>query len=84
MLLFHTATAGAVIVLRRKRPEVERPYKVFGYPVVPVLFILASVLLLGNTLMEKPVESLLGLAFLAAGIPAYVWWRRHPAEDVTR
>jgi APA family basic amino acid/polyamine antiporter len=84
MLLFHTATAGAVIVLRRKRPDAERPYRVFGYPVVPVLFILASVLLLGNTLMEKPVESVIGLVFLAAGIPAYIWWRRHPAHDVTR
>jgi APA family basic amino acid/polyamine antiporter len=84
MLLFHAATAGAVIVLRRKRPDADRPYRVFGYPVVPILFILASVLLLGNTLMEKPVESVLGLGFLAAGIPAYIWWRRHPTEDVTR
>ena len=83
MLLFHVATAGAVIVLRRRRPETERPYRVFGYPWVPVLFILASVLLLGNTLMEKPVESIIGLAFLAIGIPAYFWWRRHPTSSGT-
>jgi APA family basic amino acid/polyamine antiporter len=83
MLLFHVATAGAVIVLRRRRPQAERPYRVFGYPWVPVLFILASVLLLGNTLMEKPVESLLGLALLAIGIPAYFWWRRHPTSSGT-
>jgi APA family basic amino acid/polyamine antiporter len=80
-LLFHVGTAGAVIVLRRKRPYIERPYKVFGYPWVPVLFILASILLLGNTLFEKPVESLIGLVFIAAGLPAYVWWRRHPTPD---
>jgi APA family basic amino acid/polyamine antiporter len=77
-LLFHAATAGAVFVLRRKHPEVERPYRVFGYPWVPLLFILASVLLIGNTLLEKPVESLIGLVFIASGIPAYLWWRSHP------
>jgi APA family basic amino acid/polyamine antiporter len=77
-LLFHVATAGAVIVLRRKRPEAKRPYRVFGYPWVPVLFVLASLLLLVNTLVEKPVESVIGLVFIAAGVPAYLWWRRHP------
>ena len=76
MLLFHVATAGAVIVLRRRRPDAQRPYRVLGYPWVPVLFLLASLLLLGNTLAEKPVESMLGLALLAAGVPAYLWWRR--------
>ena len=80
-LLFHVATAGAVIVLRRNRPDLERPYRVFGYPWVPVLFILGSFLLLANTLVEKPVESLIGLFFIAAGVPAYAWWRRHPTPD---
>jgi APA family basic amino acid/polyamine antiporter len=75
-LLFHVGTASAVIVLRRKHPDVERPYRVFAYPWVPLLFILASVLLLANTLIEKPVESLIGLVFIAAGLPAYAWWRR--------
>jgi APA family basic amino acid/polyamine antiporter len=77
-LLFHVATAGAVIVLRVKRPDLERPYRVFGYPWVPILFILASILLVANTLLESPVESLIGLAFLAAGVPAYLWWRHRP------
>ena len=81
MLLFHTMTAGAVIVLRRRHPDADRPYRVIGYPWVPVLFMLASVLLLANTLVEKPVESLLGLLFLAAGVPGYLWWRRRAATD---
>jgi APA family basic amino acid/polyamine antiporter len=80
-LLFHVGCAGAVVVLRRKRPDVERPYKVFGYPWVPLLFILASVLLIGNTVVEKPIESLIGLVLIAVGVPAYLWWRRHPAPD---
>jgi APA family basic amino acid/polyamine antiporter len=77
-LLFHVGCAGAVIVLRRKRPEIARPYKVFGYPWVPLLFILASVLLIWNTVAEKPIESVIGLVFIAAGVPAYLWWRRQP------
>jgi APA family basic amino acid/polyamine antiporter len=81
MLLFHTMTAGAVIVLRRRRPEAERPYRVFGYPWVPVAFMLVSIVLLANTLVEKPLESLLGLLFLAAGVPAYVWWRRRASVE---
>jgi len=81
-LLFHVATAAAVYVLRRRRPELERPYLVPGYPWVPGLFILASVLLLGNTLIERPVESLIGLVLIAAGLPAYAWWRRRPAPQV--
>ncbi len=80
-LLFHVGTAGAVMVLRRKRPEVERTYEVFGYPWVPILFILASVLLVGNTLFEKPIESIIGLVFIAAGVPAYLWWRRRPRHE---
>jgi APA family basic amino acid/polyamine antiporter len=79
-LLFHVATAGAVIVLRVKQPDLERPYRVFGYPWVPILFMLGSILLIANTLVEKPVESLIGLALLAAGVPAYAWWRRHPDD----
>lgn len=79
-VLFHVATAGAVLVLRRRRPDLERPYRTWGYPWVPGLFIVASVLLVGNTLIEKPVESLAGLGFLAAGLPAYAWWRRRAAS----
>ncbi len=52
-LLFHIGTAGAVIVLRRRSPDTERPYKVWGCPWVPLLFILASSLLLVNTLVEN-------------------------------
>lgn len=83
--MFHVATGAAVFVLRRTRPDVPRPYKVWGYPVVPALFILASLLLVGNTLVEKPVESLWGLGLVALGLPAYAYWRkRAPAADAPR
>ena len=77
-VLFHTATTGAVFVLRRKLPDAARPYRVWGYPFVPALFIFASLLLIGNTLVEKPVESFVGLGLVALGLPAYFWWRRQP------
>ena len=78
-VLFHVATGATVFVLRRTRPEHPRPYRVWGYPWVPVLFIVASGLLVVNTLIERPVESLWGLGLVALGLPAYAYWRRRGA-----
>jgi APA family basic amino acid/polyamine antiporter len=75
LMAFHVATGVAVFVLRRTRPELPRPYRVWGYPVVPALFILASSLLVANTLAERPLESLWGLGLVALGLPAYAYWR---------
>ena len=82
-VLFHVMTGAAVFVLRRTRPELPRPYRTWGYPVVPALFILASVLLLGNTLRERPIESLLGLGLVALGLPAYLFWRKQKRAQFT-
>ena len=78
-VLFHVATGAAVFVLRRKRPEMVRPYRTWGYPWVPALFLLGSVLLVANTLSEKPVESLLGLGLVFLGVPAFAFGRRRAA-----
>lgn len=77
--LFHAATGAAVMVLRRTRPDAPRPYRVWGYPVLPLVFIVTALAFVANTLVEKPVESGIGMALLALGIPAYVWWRRKAA-----
>jgi basic amino acid/polyamine antiporter, APA family len=76
LLLFHTGTGAAVVVLRRTRPTAPRPFRVPGYPFVPGVFVLVCFVLLVNTLFERPVESLLGLGILGLGVPAYLWWRR--------
>jgi APA family basic amino acid/polyamine antiporter len=81
-VLFHAATAAAVFVFRRRRPEMPRPYRTWGYPVVPALFILACLLLIGNTLAEKPVESLLGVGLLVLGIPAFLIFRGRSAKTL--
>ena len=74
-ILYGMATAS-VLVLRRNRPDMERPYRTLGYPIVPVLFVLVAVLLIFNTLRESPRESIMGLALIAAGLPFYFYWKR--------
>lgn len=78
-VVFHAMIAYAVFVFRRRRPDHPRPYRTWGYPVVPALFILACLLLIGNTLKESPVESLLGLGLVALGLPAYAMFKRRSA-----
>ena len=74
MWIFYALGGGAVFVLRRKMPDAPRPYRTIGYPVVPLLFVLAAVLLIANTLATSPVESATGLVLIALGLPVY--WRR--------
>lgn len=73
--LFSALTVGSVIVLRFKRPELKRPYKLWGYPVVPILFILAHLWIVWGSLMEKPRDSLWGVIIVSLGIPAYLIWQ---------
>lgn len=75
VVLSYVATGAAVLVLRRTRPHAPRPYRAWGYPYLPVLFTLVSCALVGNTLVERPRESLIGLALVALGLPAYAFWR---------
>jgi APA family basic amino acid/polyamine antiporter len=75
-VLFSTLGGVAIFVLRRTQAHVERPYRAWGYPVVPGLFVAGSGLLVANTLAERPVESLLGLGLVALGLPAYWYWNR--------
>ena len=75
--LLHTIGAFGVFRLRRLRPDAPRPYRVWGYPAVPIVYILTSGAFVLNTLIERPRESIAGLGFLALGIPVY-WYSRKP------
>jgi len=75
-LAFSVLGGLAIFQLRRIKPDVERPYRTWGYPVVPVIFMIALLALVANTLIERPVESLTGLAIVALGFPAYWRWAR--------
>ncbi len=76
---------GAVFVLRRTRPDAERPYRVWGYPVVPALYLLAVGFLLVNTLVATPGRAVAGLGLIALGLPVYAYYaRRLPPDDPAR
>ena len=74
--ILYAMTASSVFVLRAKRPDLPRPYRALGYPLVPALFILAAVSLVLMTLWDSPRESLMGGGLICAGIPFYLFWRK--------
>lgn len=75
-VLFGTLGGVAIFVLRARRPEVPRPYRALGHPVVSALYVLGSLALVGNTLSERPLESIAGLGLVAIGLPFYFYWSR--------
>jgi basic amino acid/polyamine antiporter, APA family len=81
--VFYALTSYAVIVLRRKLPDAPRPYRVVGYPWVPMLFVLASTWFLINILFEKPRESGLGVLIVLLGVPVYLFWKRRDGRSTT-
>ena len=72
---FYALAIAAVFVLRRTRPDLPRPYRTWGYPVIPVLFLLASVGLVLNALWTDPVNTGITLGIIALGIPVFYIWR---------
>jgi APA family basic amino acid/polyamine antiporter len=76
LLLFFAATGTAVLVLRRKAAAHPRPYRTWGYPVVPLVFVVMCLAVFLTMVTAEPLKSLVGLALLAAGIPVYLFWRR--------
>lgn len=75
--IFYGLTTASVFIFRRTMPNAERPYRAWGYPVVPILFLLVTAWLLGNTLRATPNQALRGLALIAFGLPVYWYWSRY-------
>src|SRR5205823_3014928 len=73
--ILYGMTAASVLVLRKKRPELYRPYRTLGYPVVPILFIIGAAILLVTTALERPRESAMGIGLILLGLPFYYRWR---------
>jgi APA family basic amino acid/polyamine antiporter len=76
VLIFYVLTIAGLFVLRRKQPDADRPYRAFGYPVIPALYIVAASAIAIVLLIYKPATSLPGLAIVLTGIPVYFAWRR--------
>lgn len=80
--LFYTMAILAIFVLRKRFPDMKRPYKVFGYPILPALTCLCATLLLINTLREDPAGSVIGLIVPLTGILLYYYFnKKHPEEQ---
>ena len=69
-----------VILLRKKRPDLPRPYKTVGYPVTPILFVLAALFVIVNTLVQSFWNAFAGLLLIGLGIPAYLYWNKKRAK----
>jgi len=74
---FYALAVAAVFVLRRRRPELERPYRVVGYPFVPALFLIASLAMVMNALVTDPLNTGITFGIIVAGLPAYYLWILH-------
>jgi APA family basic amino acid/polyamine antiporter len=82
---FYALSVAAVFVLRRRRPELARPYRTWGYPIVPLLFLVAAIYLLGNYAIRETGKFALDVAIILSGVPVYwLWRRREAAEPISR
>lgn len=75
--IFYGLVTASVFLFRRRMPNAERPYRAWGYPVVPVLFLLVTAGLLISTLLTKPVQAFIGLGLILLGLPVYYYWAHH-------
>jgi APA family basic amino acid/polyamine antiporter len=82
--ILYGMTAAAVLVLRKKRPELVRPYRTAGYPLVPVLFIVGAGILLFSTAWERQRESMMGIGLIVLGLPFYYYWKKRLPSEGTR
>ena len=74
--LFYGLTTASVFVFRRTMPHAERPYRVWGYPVIPLLFVIVTAMVLVSALIATPRQAMNGLVMMAIGVPFYLYWSR--------
>ncbi|MGB7351467.1 MAG: hypothetical protein WBC66_16550, partial [Candidatus Acidiferrales bacterium] len=80
--IFYGLQTAGVIWLRHKEPDMPRPYRTWGYPVLPILFVIGAAALTVNILIQSPVRSTIGLALILSGLIFYARWRKRiPAEQ---
>jgi APA family basic amino acid/polyamine antiporter len=79
--IFYALSVVAMFRLRRIAPDLKRPYRTWGYPVVPALFVAGAVALTVNIWIDRPVRSTIGLAMILSGLPFYRMWRDKRRRD---
>jgi APA family basic amino acid/polyamine antiporter len=80
VLIFFTLTILAIFILRKKQPDIPRPYKAFGYPVIPAIYILTTTAIMIILLIYKPNYTFPGLIIVLLGIPVFYLWRKNSAS----
>jgi len=80
LTLFYAFVAGAVFIFRRRMPDAPRPYRTWGYPVVPIVFLVVTAFLIGRTIWDSPKQSAIGLGLIALGFPVYLYFRRQESK----
>lgn len=84
VFIYYGATTLGVFILRRKMPDAPRPYKVWGYPIVPAIVVLFCAVLVVNTVFSRPREAAIGMVLMLTGVPLYFWFKsRNPQTDIT-
>ncbi|MEJ2722963.1 MAG: hypothetical protein P8181_17780, partial [bacterium] len=76
---FSIMTGISIFVLRLKRPDLDRPYRTWGYPWVPLVFVLSYIAILIHVIVSRPNEALFGLGIVGLGVPVYFAWTRRRA-----
>jgi APA family basic amino acid/polyamine antiporter len=76
VFIYYGATTFGVFILRKKMPEAPRPYKVWGYPVVPAIVVIFCACLVFNTVFSRPREAAIGMILMLTGVPMYWWFKR--------
>ena len=76
--IFYALGAASIFVYRRRQPRAERPFRVPGYPITPVLFVLSAAIIVINATVTQPARAAVGIAIVLSGAPAYLIWRRRP------
>lgn len=83
VFIYYGATTVGVFILRKTMPNAPRPYKVWGYPVVPAIVILFCACLVFNTVYVRPREAAIGMVLMLTGVPMYWWFKRRNVQSVT-
>jgi basic amino acid/polyamine antiporter, APA family len=81
VFIYYGATTLGVFILRKKMPDAPRPYKVWGYPVIPAIVVLFSAVLFVNTIFARPREASIGMVLMLSGLPFYFWFRNRERKS---
>lgn len=81
VFIYYGATTLGVFILRKKMPDTDRPYKVWGYPVVPAIVILFCACLVFNTIFSRPREAAIGVVLMLTGVPMYWWFKKKNIQN---